>query len=121
MLFMKAMLNLVVLRSQNMERLAEFYESLGFKFCKHRHGKGVEHYAAEEGGSVFEIYPLLDAFPTVGVRIGFRVENVPQVYATLLSKGAEIIKSPAPSPWGERAVVKDPDGHIVEILSPNPE
>ena len=116
---MAAILNLVVIRSQNAERLAEFYEAVGLKFHKHRHGKGLEHFAAELGGSVFEIYPLQGtALPTTGVRIGFQVEDIHTVFASLVNKGAKAMQHPSPSPWGERAVLKDMDGHVVELLHP---
>lgn len=50
-------LNLVVLRSPDIERARRFYEALGLAFFRHRHGKGAEHYASENGLFVFEIYP----------------------------------------------------------------
>ncbi|RYD29752.1 MAG: glyoxalase/bleomycin resistance/dioxygenase family protein, partial [Verrucomicrobiaceae bacterium] len=41
-----AALNLVVLRSRDMEHAADFYNRLGLEFSRHRHGKGPEHFAA---------------------------------------------------------------------------
>jgi lactoylglutathione lyase len=116
---MAAILNLVVIRSQNAERLAEFYEAVGLEFHKHQHGKGLEHFAAELRGSVFEIYPLQgSALPTTGVRLGFQVEDIHSVFASLVNKGAQAMQYPSASPWGERAVIKDMDGHVVELLHP---
>lgn len=40
-------LNLVVLRSPDIERSVEFYSRLGLHFSPHKHGKGPEHYSAE--------------------------------------------------------------------------
>lgn len=48
-------LNLVVLRSLDIERARTFYEVLGLVFTKHAHGKGPEHLSAEIAGAVFEI------------------------------------------------------------------
>ena len=50
-------LNLVVIRAEDIDRAAAFYGLLGLEFQKHRHGSGPEHYASEERGIVFEIYP----------------------------------------------------------------
>jgi lactoylglutathione lyase len=109
-------LNLVVLRSPNIKRAAAFYICLDLQFQKHRHGSGPEHFAAELGGSVFELYPLGDgAVPTSGTRVGFRVSNVDEVVAALSHYPGAIISAPRDSEWGRRAVVGDPDGHRVEL------
>jgi lactoylglutathione lyase len=50
-------LNLVVLRTPDLGRAVEFYSRLGLQFTKHRHGQGAEHFAAEFGDGVFELYP----------------------------------------------------------------
>ena len=60
-----ARLNLVVLRSPDVERAKRFYELLGLTFAKHRHGSGPEHYASEDGPLVFEIYAAEDAAEAV--------------------------------------------------------
>ncbi len=109
-----AALNLVVLRSSDLERAAAFYERLGLQFTKHRHGNGPEHYAAELGDIVFELYPLLpDGPPTLGTRIGFRVTSLDPILSGL---GDAIVAPAKESEWGRRAVVVDPDGHRVELL-----
>ena len=51
-------LNLLVIRTLNPEILKDQYEKLGFEFTFYQHGKGPFHYASEENGFVFEIYPL---------------------------------------------------------------
>lgn len=110
-------LNLVVIRSKDIDRAARFYLEMGLLMGKHRHGSGPEHYTSSVNGSVFEIYPLENELQsTVGVRIGFRIDAV-DVYLPRLKKlGAEIINKPHDSEWGRRAVIKDPDGHIVELI-----
>src|SRR4051812_27334640 len=50
-------LNLLVIRSPDIDRSARFYELLGLSFTKHAHGTGPVHYAGELGSAVFEIYP----------------------------------------------------------------
>lgn len=111
-------LNLVVLRSTDIHRAAEFYGAMGLLFTAHRHGSGPEHYASEVNGFVFEIYPIgPKSSSTTGIRIGFNVDDVDGVLAFLVEAGAEVVTSPAESEWGRRAVVKDLDGHLVELTT----
>lgn len=116
-----ARLNLVVLRARNAPRLASFYSSLGLTFVRHRHGAGPEHFACEGGGNVFEIYPVrADAEPTRELRLGFEVADVRLALSRLVETGGEIVSEPAVSPWGLRAVVKDLEGHKVELTEAQP-
>jgi lactoylglutathione lyase len=112
-------LNLVVLRSAVPDRAAKWYGLLGLSFSKHAHGSGPEHYSAESAGSVFEIYPATEKMPvTASIRIGFVVESVDRAVADLTGGGAAIVSAPSDSEWGRRAVVRDLDGHAVELLAP---
>jgi lactoylglutathione lyase len=109
-------LSLLVIRSPDIDRSARFYELLGLTFTKHTHGTGPQHYAAELGSAVFEIYPRRDeADSTSFTRLGFRVSNLDQTIATLQQSGAKVVSPPKDTPWGRRAVVDDPDGHRVEL------
>jgi len=115
---MTPQLNLVVIRSADLQRAASFYERLGLAFTKHRHGSGPEHLACENGPVVFEIYARRTSRnPRPAVRIGFRVPFVDAVVAELQQSGTNIVAMPKDSPWGRRAVVVDPDGHRVELIS----
>jgi lactoylglutathione lyase len=112
-------LNLVVLRSPDIERAATFYQMLGLLFTKHSHGSGPVHYTSEVSGLIFELYPMTPkSLPTVGTRIGFRIDSVEQVVPMLVEVGAEVLTPAHDSEWGRRAVVKDLDGHIVELVTP---
>jgi lactoylglutathione lyase len=109
-------LNLVVLRVPDINRAAEFYSAFGCVFAKHAHGKGPEHFAAEVGSTVFELYPEIgDAASTKGVRIGFQVADAASVLTVLEKKGAKVVSPLKDSPWGLRAVIDDPFGHRVEV------
>ena len=113
-------LNLVVLRSADIDRGAAFYRELGLLFTKHAHGSGPEHYSSEVSGLVFELYPLTPkSSPTTGTRIGFRVDAVDGIVKSLAKIGAAVLSPPADSEWGRRAVVKDFDGHVIELVTPN--
>jgi len=109
-------LNLVVLRFPDIERAADFYAIFGLSFAKHAHGKGPEHYAAEIGSSVLELYPQTsEESGTKHVRIGFAVTDPEAVVAKVEQKGGRIVSALKDSPWGRRAVVGDPFGHRIEI------
>jgi len=113
-------INLVVIRSADLDRAAEFYSLLGLDFTKHSHGTGPQHYACELAGLVFEIYPIQkDGDTTTGTRIGFRVDSVDVATKQLEEAGAKVISSPKESPWGRRAVLADLDGHRIELTSPS--
>lgn len=115
----KTTLNLVVLRSPDIQRAAAFYRRLGLDFTLHRHGQGTEHLAAEFPGGVFELYPqMADSPSTLGTRIGFAVPSVDTVIAALGDYPGAVISAPKDSEWGRRAVIADPDGHRVELVEP---
>jgi predicted enzyme related to lactoylglutathione lyase len=110
------MLTLVVIRARDPEKLATFYMALGMSFLKHRHGKGPEHYSAIDGGTVFEIYPAKDeSDSTTSTRLGFSVMSLADTLAELRRLGATVLAEPAASEFGLRAVVKDFEGHKVEL------
>lgn len=111
-----ARINLVVIRSQDIEASKTFYEQIGLTFQRHKHGNGAEHYASESSSFVFEIYPD-DGTSSSGARIGFSVPDVDSIIETLRATGIEIVVEPKDSPWGRRAVVRDPDEHSVELTT----
>lgn len=110
-------LNLVVIRSRDIELAVSFYDCLGLQFSKHRHGNGPEHYTAELSGSIFEIYPHSEkSASTLGVRIGFNVPSVKDSILALEGYPNSVEVPATDSEWGLRAVVIDPDGHKIELL-----
>jgi hypothetical protein len=111
-----AVLNLVVLRSADLERAARFYAALGLRLERERHGSGPEHLAAAAGGAVFEVYPRGDAGATSGARVGFQVPSVAAAVSAAVAAGGSVVAPPREGRWGLRAVVADPDGHSVELL-----
>ena len=111
-------LNLTVIRSADIDLAHDFYCLFGLNFERHSHGKGPEHYATVDLDSVFEIYPATTKFPpSISTRIGFEVDSCDEVVSLLEDEGFAIASDPTDSPWGRRAVVIDPDGHKVEVVS----
>src|SRR4051794_14241512 len=111
--------NLLMLRSPDIHKAAVFYRALGLLFTVERHGNGPEHFTSLMNGFVFEIYPLAPGqTPTTGTRIGFSVDSVDRLVPFVREAGAEVVTEPHDSPWGRRAVVKDLDGHTIELLTP---
>jgi len=108
-------LSLVVIRVAELERARRFYEEIGLQFAVERHGNGPEHLACRLDGLVFEIYPAEKASTMAGIVIGFRVPSLAKVLESLRMNGADVISNPCQTPWGLRAVVRDPDGHRVEL------
>jgi lactoylglutathione lyase len=109
------MLNLVVIRARDVERLGVFYNALGVAFAKHRHGNGPEHLSGNLGETVFEIYPAKEHESTSLTRLGFSVPSLTRAIDDLRRLNATIITEPCDTEFGRRAVVKDFEGHRVEI------
>jgi predicted enzyme related to lactoylglutathione lyase len=110
-------LNLVVLRSPDLNRAVAFYSKLGLQFTKHRHGTGPAHFSAELAGTIFELYPQsADGASTLGTRVGFAVDSIDQTITALRDYAGAVVSPAKDSEWGRRAVVADPDGHRVELL-----
>ena len=112
-------LSLVVLRSGDLDRAARFYTAIGLRLVRHSHGNGPEHLSSEGPGPIFEIYPESpSAANSQGVRIGFEVSSVDSTLNAALRAGGTLKSPSKASPWGRRAVVTDPDGHVVEFTTP---
>ena len=110
------MLKLVVIRSRDIEKLATFYSVLGFAFVRHRHGNGPEHLSSAIGEAVFEIYPAAShGESTASTRLGFSVPSLTAALEQLRGLNASVLAEPSDTPFGRRAVVKDFDGHKVEL------
>lgn len=111
-------LRLLVLRTQDLERLAHFYRALGVMFAHEQHGAGALHYAGRLGDVVFELYPSHSAGAVDSTtRLGFAVADVDGLVQALRITGTPIVREPQATEWGYQAVVKDPDGRAVELYS----
>lgn len=108
-------LNLLVIRSNNINELSKFYSKLGIEFEYHKHGNGPYHYSGKLGNIIFEIYPLSKGqeIPDKFLRIGFEVNNLEEFIKKM--ENVEIVKPPTQSQFGQYAVIKDIEGRKIEI------
>lgn len=112
-----AVLNLVVIKSARPEQVLAFYRLLGLAFVQEQHGKSPVHWAAESNGAVFEIYPHEGEFSGCDtVRIGFAVPSLNDVVSAIQENNHVVSSGPKQTPWGLRAVLRDPDGRAVELI-----
>jgi catechol 2,3-dioxygenase-like lactoylglutathione lyase family enzyme len=110
-----ARLNLLVLKTHDLEAARKFYSALGVSFAEERHGGGPLHLAACLGDVVLELYPLSadGGAADVSTRLGF---TIPDLDAVIRSLGPAVVSGPRDTEWGRRAVVRDPDGRKVELV-----
>jgi lactoylglutathione lyase len=109
-------LNLVVIRSRDIESAVRFYSQLGLRFHRQQHDGGPEHYSTQIGNTVFEIYPLSrQGASTIGVRLGFVVDSLRDVLNKMRDIGVNVISRPEKGEWGYSCLVEDFDGHKVEV------
>ena len=108
-------INLLVLRSADIERAVSFYTALGMSFVSEKHGEGPTHYSATIDGLVLEIYPQIMGTPVAPIRFGIAVDSLDTTVRSLEVVGGSCVQQPHASKWGRRAVIKDCDGHVVEL------
>jgi len=110
-------LNLLVLRSARPEQSVRFYTAFGLSFEREQHGYGPEHFSATLGSLILEIYPRRSVDDsTAATRLGFQVEALDPLLGRLREWDGALLSGPEDSPWGRRAVIKDPDGHRIELV-----
>jgi lactoylglutathione lyase len=115
-LLLSISLNLVVIRSSDIDRAVQFYNQLGLRFHRQQHDDGPEHYSTQIGNTVFEIYPLnRDGASSIGVRLGFVVDSLSDVLNKMREVGVKVISQSEKREWGYSCVVEDFDGHKVEV------
>jgi predicted enzyme related to lactoylglutathione lyase len=115
-------LNLLVLKTRQLEALKAFYAALGIEFVTERHGGGTSHYAGSVGGLLLELYPLPEGSTAedATTRLGFIVPDLDAVLQALGSAGGTVVTHPQRTQWGLRAVVRDPDGRSIELYGEDP-
>ncbi len=90
---------------------------MGHKFDYHQHGNGPFHYASEQDGFVFEIYPLTKSMEKMdnSLRLGFEVENLRSTINEIANSDWKIVRGVKETEWGLIAIIQDLDGRKIEL------
>jgi lactoylglutathione lyase len=110
-------IRLIVLRTSDTKRLADFYSLLGMSFDYHKHGNSTFHYSASIGQMVLEIYPLAKGQTEAdkNLRLGFGIANFDQTILTLKQLQVQFSLEPTQTDFGFMAIISDPDKRKVEL------
>lgn len=110
-------IRLLVLRTSDPKRLADFYGLFGLNFDYHRHGNSPFHYSASIGQTVLEIYPLTknQTEADKNLRLGFGVGNFDQTISTLKELDVKFSVEPTQTDFGFMAIISDPDERKIEL------
>lgn len=110
-------IRLIVVRTADMARLADFYTLLGLKFEYHKHGKSPYHYSSTIGNTTLEIYPLAKDQTEADkeLRLGLAVDDFDNTIQLLKDKNTEFLSEPMQTEYGFMTIVKDPDGRKIEL------
>lgn len=114
-------IRLLLLRTGNPERLADFYGLFGLTFEYHKHGNLPFHYAAAIGQTILEIYPLAkdQLEPDINLRLGFEVVNFSETIQKLRDNNVHFLSEPDVTDFGFMTIIADPDGRKIEIYDQN--
>jgi lactoylglutathione lyase len=110
-------IKLLVIRTSDIARLANFYALLGLTFEYHKHGKSPYHYSAGIGNTILEIYPLAknQTESDKELRLGFAIENFDHTIQLLKEKQTIFLSEPMQTEYGFMAIIKDPDERKIEL------
>ena len=109
-------IRLIVIRTNDQKRLANFYSLLGLTFDYHKHGNSPMHYSTKIGSLVLEIYPLAKNQIEIdkNLRLGFAIDNFEETLQTL-SENEITFSEPTLTDFGYLTIVSDPDGRKIEL------
>lgn len=112
---------LLVLRTDDQKRLADFYTQFGLTFDYHQHGNSPFHYTAEIDQMVLEIYPLEknQEKPDTSLRLGFGIDHFDDVVFKLKENQVRFILEPKETEFGFMTIITDPDGRKIELYKNN--
>jgi predicted enzyme related to lactoylglutathione lyase len=110
-------IRLIVLRTSDTKRLADFYRLFGLTFEYHKHGNSPFHYSASIGQAVLEIYPLTKSQSEAdkNLRLGFGIDNFDQVIGRLKELEISFSLEPTATDFGFMTIISDPDDRKIEL------
>lgn len=109
-------IRLLVIRTKDQKRLADFYSLFGLTFDYHKHGNSPMHYSAKIGSLILEIYPLMknQSETDISLRLGFAIDNFEETL-NLLKNNDMFFSEPMQTNFGFLTIVSDPDGRKIEL------
>jgi lactoylglutathione lyase len=110
-------IRLLVLRTSDTKKLADFYCLFGLTFDYHKHGNSPFHYSASIGQTALEIYPLTKSQKEVdkNLRLGFGIDNFDQTILMLKELKVLFLLEPTQTDFGFMAIISDPDERKIEL------
>jgi len=112
-------LNLIVIRTSDPKRLAEFYSLFNLEFTYHQHGNSPFHYGGHIGKVLLEIYPLTKGQenPDLSLRLGLTLDDFENVIEKLRSADVVFASGLGETEFGIMGVIIDPDGRKIELYN----
>ena len=109
-------IRLLVIRTNEQKKLADFYSLLGLTFDYHKHGNSPMHYSTIIGSMVLEIYPLTKSQTDLdkNLRLGFAIDNFDETLQ-LLKNNDIPFSEPTLTAFGFVTIISDPDGRKIEL------
>lgn len=113
-----APLTLIVIYVSDLSASTRFYTAVGLELQEEKHGTGPTHCSTTlPGGTVLELYPQGNR-PASRNRLGFGIADLDAaVEAVQMIAPGALLSGPELREYGTVAVVEDPDGNRVELLS----
>lgn len=110
-------IRLIVIRTDDIKKLADFYILLGLAFEYHKHGRSPLHYSAKIGHTILEIYPFAkdQIEADRNLRLGFGIDNFDQTILTLKKLNVPFSLEPTQTEFGFMAIISDPDERKIEL------
>ncbi len=109
-------LKLLGLRARDLDATKDFYALLGVEFQMDQHGQGPKHYAGMIDGLVLQLYQADEEFQEDHqMRLGLEVSGLEEILSLVTPVRGTIVKALYDTSYGCKAVVRDPDGRILEL------
>lgn len=120
----------VAVTTTDMSRTIKFYSALGFEFSDAQESEDHVEATRSDGGARLMIdtasfmKKMMNIEPRPANHSSFAIlmdtpQDVSDVVARAAEAGGEIVKEPWDASWGQRyAIVRDPDGYMIDLFAP---
>ncbi len=110
-------IKLLVIRTIDIKRLADFYTLFGLIFDYHKHVSSPYHFSTTIGQTVLEIYPLSKGQTDVdkNLRLGFSIDDFDNVISKLQNLKVKFVLEPIQTEFGFMTIITDPDDRKIEL------